>query len=179
MVQAQRAKIPPGQGAARPLRRSRLDGKHPALQRTELRSFSYRSVSAMQMLPAQGSATCAARSPLGKPTPASGTWRPSGVVSQLISKLPITTTGTTTTLRTAQRNRDLLTRPSQISEVRYRLGKGMQADVLRSQVEVSMLQQKLTTLEQMSRRCTWTTSGRCSRFSPSTAPTCWRPRRST
>ena len=51
-------------------------------------------------------------------------------------------------IRTTQQNRDLLTKLSQIAEARYRVGKGMQADVLRSQVELSMLLQKLTTLEQ-------------------------------
>ena len=51
-------------------------------------------------------------------------------------------------IRTTQENRDLLMKLSQIAEARYRVGKGMQADVLRSQVEISMLLQKLTTLEQ-------------------------------
>ena len=51
-------------------------------------------------------------------------------------------------IRTTQENRDLLTKLSQIAEARYRVGKGMQADVLRSQVEISMLLQKLTVLEQ-------------------------------
>ncbi|HET8667157.1 MAG TPA: TolC family protein [Terriglobales bacterium] len=51
-------------------------------------------------------------------------------------------------IRTTQQNRDLLNQLSQIAEARYRVGKGMQADVLRSQVELSMLLQKLTTLEQ-------------------------------
>src|SRR5206468_6281513 len=51
-------------------------------------------------------------------------------------------------LHTTEQNRDLLTKLSQIAEARYRVGKGMQADVLRSQVEISMLLQKLTTLEQ-------------------------------
>lgn len=51
-------------------------------------------------------------------------------------------------IRTTQQNRDLLTKLSQIAEARYRVGKGMQADVLRSQVEISMLLQKLTTLQQ-------------------------------
>ena len=51
-------------------------------------------------------------------------------------------------IRTTEQNRDLLTKLSQIAEARYRVGKGMQADVLRSQVELSMLLQKLTTLEQ-------------------------------
>ena len=51
-------------------------------------------------------------------------------------------------IRTTKENRDLLNKLSQIAEARYRVGKGMQADVLRSQVEISMLLQKLTTLEQ-------------------------------
>lgn len=51
-------------------------------------------------------------------------------------------------IRTTQQNHELLTKLSQIAEARYRVGKGMQPDVLRSQVEISMLLQKLTTLEQ-------------------------------
>ncbi len=51
-------------------------------------------------------------------------------------------------LQTTQRSRDLLTKLSQIADARYRVGKAVQADVLRSQVEISMLLQKLTTLEQ-------------------------------
>src|SRR6266496_6484310 len=37
---------------------------------------------------------------------------------------------------------------SKISESRYQVGKGMQQDVLRSQVEISLLLQKLTMLDQ-------------------------------
>ena len=51
-------------------------------------------------------------------------------------------------IHTTQENRDLLTKLSNIAEARYRVGKGTQADVLRSQVEISMLLQKLTILDQ-------------------------------
>lgn len=51
-------------------------------------------------------------------------------------------------LQVAARYRDLLQRLSAIAEARYRVGKGIQQDVLRSQVEVSMLLQRTTTLEQ-------------------------------
>ena len=37
---------------------------------------------------------------------------------------------------------------SQISEARYRVGKGIQQDVLKSQVEISRIEQRLTVLEQ-------------------------------
>lgn len=51
-------------------------------------------------------------------------------------------------METTEKNRDLLTKLVQIAEARYRVGKAAQADVLRSQVEISMLLQKLTVLEQ-------------------------------
>jgi outer membrane protein, heavy metal efflux system len=51
-------------------------------------------------------------------------------------------------IQTTQKNRELLEKLSQISESRYRVGKGIQQDILRSQVEVSLLMQRLTVLEQ-------------------------------
>ena len=51
-------------------------------------------------------------------------------------------------LQTAKRNKELLEKISKIAEARYRAGKAMQADVLRSQIEISLLIEKLTTLEQ-------------------------------
>ena len=50
-----------------------------------------------------------------------------------------------------QKNKDLLQKLSSISEARYRVGKGVQQDVLRSQVEISLLQQRLTVFEQQQR----------------------------
>jgi len=51
-------------------------------------------------------------------------------------------------IQTTERNKELLEKLSKIAEARYRVGKAMQADVLRSQVEISMLIEKLTILEQ-------------------------------
>jgi outer membrane protein, heavy metal efflux system len=45
-------------------------------------------------------------------------------------------------------NKDLLQKLSRIAAARYRVGKGIQQDVLKSQVEVSLLLQKLTLLQQ-------------------------------
>jgi outer membrane protein TolC len=47
-----------------------------------------------------------------------------------------------------QKNKDLLQKLSSIAEARYRVGKGVQQDVLRSQVEISLLLQRLTVFEQ-------------------------------
>jgi len=50
-------------------------------------------------------------------------------------------------IETANQNKDLLDNLSKISEAQYRVGKAMQQDVLRSQVEISMLTEKQTELE--------------------------------
>ena len=46
------------------------------------------------------------------------------------------------------KNKDLLEKLAQIAAVRYQVGKGIQQDVLKAQVEVSRLLQRLTVLEQ-------------------------------
>lgn len=51
-------------------------------------------------------------------------------------------------IQTTNRNKELLEKLSKIAEARYRVGKAMQQDVLRSQIEISMLLEKLTMLEQ-------------------------------
>jgi len=51
-------------------------------------------------------------------------------------------------LAATHQNKDLLEKLSKIAEAQYRVGKAMQQDVLRSQVEISMLTEKLTVLEQ-------------------------------
>jgi cobalt-zinc-cadmium efflux system outer membrane protein len=47
-----------------------------------------------------------------------------------------------------KKNKDLLQKLSSIAEARYRVGKGVQQDVLRSQTEISLLEQRLTVFEQ-------------------------------
>ncbi len=51
-------------------------------------------------------------------------------------------------LEITRKDKELLQKLSSISEARYRVGKGMQQDILRSQVEISLLLQKMTMLEQ-------------------------------
>jgi outer membrane protein, heavy metal efflux system len=47
-----------------------------------------------------------------------------------------------------RKNKDLLQKLSQIAEARYRVGKGIQQDVLKSQTELSLLLRRLTLLQQ-------------------------------
>jgi len=51
-------------------------------------------------------------------------------------------------IEVTKRNRDLLERFEKIARARYSVGKGIQADVLRAQVEISRLAQQLEVLEQ-------------------------------
>jgi cobalt-zinc-cadmium efflux system outer membrane protein len=51
-------------------------------------------------------------------------------------------------IEATQRNKELLEKLAQIAEAQYRVGKAMQPDVLRAQLEISMLMEKLTVLEQ-------------------------------
>ena len=51
-------------------------------------------------------------------------------------------------LQITQKDKDLLQKLAAIAEARYRVGKGIQQDVLKSQTEISLLLQRLTVLEQ-------------------------------
>jgi len=110
---------------------------------------SYRSVSAMQTLPFPGKRNLRGQI-AGKEADASQ-WDLEAVRRRVVADVKASYYDYwyyDRALHTAEQNRDLLSKLSQIAEARYRVGKGMQADVLRSQVEISMLLQKLTTLEQ-------------------------------
>ena len=110
---------------------------------------SYRSVSAMQMLPFPGKRSL--RGQIASKEVDASQWDLEAVRRRVVADVKTAYYDYwyyDKAIRTTQENRDLLTKLSEIAEARYRVGKGMQADVLRSQVEISMLLQKLTTLEQ-------------------------------
>ncbi len=110
---------------------------------------SYRSVSAMQMLPLFGKRGL--RRDIASKEADATQWDLEAVKRRIAADVKTAYYDYwyfDKAIHTTQQNRDLLTKLSQIAEARYRVGKGMQADVLRSQVEVSVLLQKLTTLEQ-------------------------------
>ncbi len=110
---------------------------------------SYRSLSAMQMLPFPGKRGL--RGQIASKEADAGQWDLEAVRRRVVADVKAAYYDYwyyDKAIRTTQENRELLTKLSQIAEARYWVGKGMQADVLRSQVEISMLLQKLTTLEQ-------------------------------
>jgi len=110
---------------------------------------SYRSASAMQMLPFPGKRSL--RGQIASKEADAGQWDLEAIRRRLTADVKAAYYEYwyyDKAVQTTQKNKDLLAKLSQIAEARYRVGKGMQADVLRSQVEISMLLQKLTTLEQ-------------------------------
>lgn len=110
---------------------------------------SYRSVSAMQMLPLGGKRSL--RGQIATKEADASQWDLEAVRRRIAADVKTAYYDYwyfDKAIRTTQQNHDLLTKLSQIAEARYRVGKGMQADVLRSQVEISLLLQKLTVLEQ-------------------------------
>jgi outer membrane protein, heavy metal efflux system len=101
---------------------------------------SYRSVSAMQTLPFPGKRSL--RGQVAGEEADASQWDMEGVRRRVVADVKAAYYDYwyyDKAIRTTQENRDLLTKLSQIAEARYRVGKGMQADVLRSQVEISLL----------------------------------------
>ncbi len=149
MVAAQRAKVPQASALPDPnVGVGWMGNARPFSVQTGDPS-SYRSVSAMQMLPFPGKRSLRGQI-AGKEADASQ-WDLEAVRRRVVAEVKAAYYDYwyyDKAIRTTRQNRELLTKLSQIAEARYRVGKGMQADVLRSQVEISLLLQKLTVLEQ-------------------------------
>jgi outer membrane protein, heavy metal efflux system len=149
MVSAERAKVPQARALPDPTFGVGWMGNPRPFSVQTGDASSYRSVSAMQMLPFPGKRSLRGQM-AGKDAEASQ-WDLEAVRRRVTADVKAAYYEYwyyDRAIRTTQENRDLLSKLSQIAEARYRVGKGMQADVLRSQVEISMLLQKLTTLEQ-------------------------------
>lgn len=149
VVSADRAKIPQAKALPDPTVGAGWMGNPRPFSVQTGDPSSYRNVSAMQMLPFPGKRSLRGQI-AGKEADASQ-WDLEAVRRRVVADVKATYYDYwyyDKAIQTTQENRDLLTKLSQIAEARYRVGKGMQADVLRSQVEISMLLQKLTTLEQ-------------------------------
>ncbi len=150
MVAAQRAKVPQASALPDPTVGVGWMGNIQPFSVQTGDPSSYRSISAMQMLPYPGKRGL--RGQIASKEADASQWDIEAARRRVAADVKAAYYDYwyyDKAIRTTERNRDLLTKLSQISEVRYRVGKGMQADVLRSQVEISILLQKRTTLEQM------------------------------
>lgn len=148
-VEAQRAKVPQAGSLPDPTVSVGWAGNIEPFSVQTGDPSSYRGVTAMQMLPLFGKRGLR-RDVAAKEADASQ-WDVEAVRRRIVAEIAAAFYDYwyyDKAIRTTKENRDLLNKLSQIAGARYQVGKGMQADVLRSQVEISMLLQKLTMLEQ-------------------------------
>jgi outer membrane protein, heavy metal efflux system len=110
---------------------------------------SYRSVSASQTIPYPGKLKL--RSKVADREAEAARWEYEAVRRKLVADVKSAYYGyfaASKAVEITEKDKDLLQKLSSIAEARYRVGKGVQQDVLRSQVEVSLLLQRLTVFEQ-------------------------------
>lgn len=110
---------------------------------------SYRGITAMQMLPYPGKLNLQGK--IADREAEAAYWDYESVRRRVVADLKTAYydySFYTKAIETTKRDKDLLVKLSQISEARYRVGKGMQQDVLKSQVEISLVEQRLTMLDQ-------------------------------
>jgi len=149
VVDAQRHKVPQAKSLPDPTVSVGWMGNSRPFSVMEGDPSSYRSVSAMQMLPFPGKLRLKGEMASKEVEVAQADYE--GVRRRIASEVKAAYYEYfyfDKALETTRRNKDLLVKLSKISEARYRVGKAMQPDVLKSQTEISMLLQRLTMLEQ-------------------------------
>jgi cobalt-zinc-cadmium efflux system outer membrane protein len=110
---------------------------------------SYRGVTASQMLPYPGKLKL--RGEIADREAESAWWEYEAARRKLVADVKSAYYdyfADSKAVEITRKDKDLLQKLSSIAEARYRVGKGIQQDVLRSQVEISLLLQRLTVFEQ-------------------------------
>lgn len=110
---------------------------------------SYRGVQAMQAIPFPGK--LALRGQIADKDAQAAEWEYEAVrrsVTADVKSAYFDYCFYTRAIQITEKNSDLLTKLSQIAEARYRVGKGIQQDVLRSQTELSLILERLTELDE-------------------------------
>lgn len=110
---------------------------------------SFRSVGAMQELPFPGKLKL--RGEIADREAEAAWWQYEAVRRRVVAEVKATYYNYffySTAIEITRKDRDLLEKLTKIAEARYEVGKGIQQDVLKAQVELSTLLQRLTVLEQ-------------------------------
>jgi outer membrane protein, heavy metal efflux system len=148
-VNAQQHKIPQAKSLADPMVSVGWNGNIAPFSVQEGDPSSYRGVSVSQQIPYPGKLKLRGQI-AGKDVDAAQ-WDYEAVRRRLVAEVKAAYYEYffyDKALQITRKDKDLLQKLSSISEARYKVGKGMQQDVLRSQVEITMLLQKITVLEQ-------------------------------
>jgi len=110
---------------------------------------SYRTIGVMQEIPYPGK--LALRGRIAAKEAEAETWNTEAVRRRILAEVRMTffeMASVDKALEITARNKDLLEKFARIAEERYKVGQGLQQDVLRAQVEVSRILQRLTVLRQ-------------------------------
>ena len=110
---------------------------------------SYRTIGVMQEIPYPGK--LALRGRIAEKEAEAETWSVETVRRRILAEVRMTffeMASVDKALEITARNKDLLEKFARIAEERYKVGQGLQQDVLRAQVEVSRILQRLTVLRQ-------------------------------
>lgn len=151
-VQALRARVPQARSLPDPIVSGGWMGNIMPLSVQQGDPSSFRSVSAMQEIPFPGKLKL--RGQMADRDAEATWWDYENTRRQVVAEVKAAYydyffyhKATEITLK----DKDLLEKLTKIAEVRYKVGKGIQQDVLRAQVELSRLLQRLTVLEQQER----------------------------
>lgn len=113
---------------------------------------SYRQIGVTQEIPYPGKLQLRAR--IAEKEAEAETWNTEGIRRRILAAVRLTyfeMWAVDRALEITERNKDLLEKFARIAEEKYKVGQGLQQDVLRAHVEVSRVMQRLTVLRQRRR----------------------------
>ena len=152
MIEAKRSRIPQVKSLPDPTVQVGWMGNIRPFSVQHLDPSSYRSVSAMQEFPYPGKLKL--RAEIAAKDVEAEEWNLEAVRRQIRAEVKSAyyeLAAVDQALAVTQRNKNLLEKLSRIAEEKYKVGKGLQQDVIRSQVEVSRILQTFTLLNQRRR----------------------------
>ncbi len=147
--QAQRARAPQARSLPDPMVSGGWMGNIAPFSVQKGDPSSYRGLTVSQAFPFPGK--LGLRGKVADREAEAGRWEYEQTERQVVSEVKVAYYAyfyDTKAIEITQKNKDLLEKLENIAEARYRVGKGIQQDVLRAQVEVSRIDQKLIVLRQ-------------------------------
>jgi outer membrane protein TolC len=152
MVESKKARISQAKALPDPTVTVGWMGNITPFSEQHLDPSSYRNISAMQDVPYPGKLTL--RGQIAQKDVEAEKWNLEAARRQVRAEVKsayFELWSVDQEIATKQRNKDLLDKLARIAEEKYKVGKGLQQDVLRAQLEVSRILQTLTILNQRQR----------------------------
>jgi outer membrane protein TolC len=152
MVEAKSAHVPQAKALPDPTVTVGWMGNITPFTEQHLDPSSYRNITAMQDIPYPGKLTL--RGQIAQKDVEAEKWNLEAARRQVragVKSAYFELWSVEQEIATEQKNKDLLEKLARIAEEKYKVGKGLQQDVLRAQLEVSRILQTLTILNQRQR----------------------------